>query len=186
MQYYGTPEIPENARRIEHRDEHGHIHYHYEGEPEFGAGKYPLFLKMARDILFLDPYYKEAIIYSAGSLAFNLNKTDEAVSLLNTALIFSPGEWQYIKLLGAIAQKKLKNKEKILEFLYELAMFDDTPVLIKQMAAFLNKRANNLNIAEKIYKKILETTKDEFYIKNAKKSLEEIRKIRYENIKNHK
>lgn len=186
MQYYGTPEIPENAKVIEHRDSHGHIHYHYEGEPEFGAGKYPLFERMAKDIIFLDPYYKEAIIYSAGSLAFNLNRPEQAISLLNLGLIFSPKEWQYIKMLAAIAQSKLQDKQKIASFMYEIAMFDDTPVMVKQIAAFLNKRAGKIENALKIYKKILLTTKDEFYIKNAIRNIELIEKRKYEDTENYK
>ncbi|PIS46586.1 MAG: hypothetical protein COT17_07840 [Elusimicrobia bacterium CG08_land_8_20_14_0_20_51_18] len=175
MQYYGTAEIHEGAKKHEHCDERGHCHHHYEGEPEFGKGDYPLFVQMTRDIIFLDPYFKEAVLYSAGSLAFNLNKPDDAVSVLNTALLFTPGDWHYVKLLGAIAQSRLRNKEKIAEFMYEIAMREDTPVMVKQIAAFLNKKAGRKLKAAEIYGNILKTTKDPFYLDNARRQLEALK-----------
>ncbi len=170
LQYYGTPEVPKGAKVHEHDDGHGHKHIHYEGEPEFGSGNYPLFYSYAREILFLDPYFKNAVLYSCGALAFNLNRIDQASALLKTAMLYST-DTQYYKMLAAIAAKNSKNRKDLANILYEIAIKPETPVIIKNSAAWANKQAGAFDRAADIYRLILETTKDEFYIKIAKKNL---------------
>jgi tetratricopeptide (TPR) repeat protein len=173
MQYYGTKEIAKGAKRIAHSDGHGHIHYHYEGEGEFGSGHYPLFYPMTLNLLFLNPYYKEFILYSSASMAFNLNKEEEAISILENALQYYK-EIEFYKLLLAIGYSKAKDKVRLAEELYPIAMQRETPVIVKNLTAFLNKKANKNREALNIYRLILETTKDEYYIDKARKNIAEL------------
>ena len=56
-------------------------------------------------------------------------------------------------------------------------MEPDCPVMIRQLAAFLNKKAGNYRAAYRIYATILGTTKDRFYIDNAVKEMRKLEKI---------
>lgn len=170
LQYYGTPEVPEGAEVHEHDDGHGHVHKHYEGEPEFGSGEYPLFYPYSREILFLDPYFKNAALYSCGALAFNLKRPNEAIALLKTAMLYSSND-EYYKMLAAIGAKNAGSNKELAELLYQVAMKPSTPVIIKNSAAFVNRKIGRNDKAMEIYRLILETTHDEFYIRNAKKNL---------------
>ncbi|MEI7481877.1 MAG: hypothetical protein WCK75_05965 [Elusimicrobiota bacterium] len=167
MQYYGTPELLEGEVEEEARE-----------RGENGTGKYPDFLPVARHILALDPYFTNAGLYAAGSLAFNMARPEEAVSLLNGALIYRPKEWKYVALLAAIGYSKAKDPAKVSELIKPLIMEPDCPVMIRQLAAFLNKKMGNYSDAYKIYKTILETTKDRFYIDNAGKEMAKLEKMK--------
>ena len=48
---------------------------------------------------------------------------------------------------------------------------NDCPVMIKQLAAFLNKKAGNYANAHAIYLNIFKTSKDAQYVKNAEKEI---------------
>ena len=167
MQYYGTPELLEGEGEEEALE-----------RGENGAGKYPDFLPVARHILALDPYFTNAGLYAAASLAFNMARPEEAVSLLNGALIYRPKEWKYVALLAAIGYSKAKNPAKVSELITPLIMEPDCPVMIRQLAAFLNKRMGNYSAAYRIYKTIIETTKDRFYIDNARKEMAKLEKMK--------
>ncbi|MFA6435170.1 MAG: hypothetical protein WCW52_10790 [Elusimicrobiales bacterium] len=167
LQYYGTPEVERPP------DETGR----HELEAGFGGGRYREFLPMARHLLALDPYFTSAGLYAAGSLAFNMSRPDEALSLLNEALIYRPKEWKYVKLLAAIGYSKAHDPSKVSELLMSLIMEPDCPVMIRQQAAFLNKKAGNYRVAYRIYKTILKTTKDPFYIDNARKEMAKLEKL---------
>ncbi len=169
IQYYGTPELAEGETEAsEEAYERG----------ENGEGQYPDFLPIARHVLALDPYFTNAGLYAAGSLAFNMARPDEAVSLLNGALIYHPKEWKYVKLLAAIGFSKAKDPAKVAELIMPLLMEPDCPVMIRQLAAFLNKKAGNYRAAYQIYKTILETTRDQFYIDNARKEMAKLEQMK--------
>lgn len=141
---------------------------------DYAGGNYPLFYRQALDIVNVNPYYTNAVLYSVMCLAFGLEETKKAISLLKIALLYDPYNTRYLKILTAVMVKELKNNnydKEMLDYLYNVGMMDDTPVLLKQTAAFLNKKAGNYVKAYNLYKKILVTTKDEFYIENAKKQI---------------
>ena len=154
MQYYGTraPEAQESP-------------------VQYGAGRYPEFLPIARHILALDPYFVNAGLYAAGSMAFNMYRPEEAVSFLNGALLYNPREWKYLTLLSAIGYSKARDPGKVAEIITPLLNEPDCPVMLRQLGAFLNKKAGNYRAAYLIYRTILATSKDSFYVENAKKEM---------------
>jgi tetratricopeptide (TPR) repeat protein len=168
MQYYGTPELEwEPVPLLKKKDP----------SQTYGAGRYPDFLPMARHILALDPYFSNACLYAAGSLAFNISRPEEAISLLNIARIYNPKEWKFVTLLAAIGYSTAKNPEEVAKTITPLIMEPDCPVMLRQLAAFLNKKAGNYRAAYLIYKTILETTKDKFYLENAAKELAKLETV---------
>ena len=180
MQYYGAPELEAGDYPDGEKDGAGH------GQPgrlsrldrQFGEGAYPDFLPIARHILALDPYFTNAGLYAAGSLAFNMARPDEAVSLLNGALVYHPKEWKYVTLLAAIGYSNAGDPAKVAELIMPLIKEPDCPVMIRQLAAFLNKKAGNYSAAYGIYKVILETTKDRFYIDNAGREMAKLEQMK--------
>ncbi|HAF94917.1 MAG TPA: hypothetical protein DCG50_02565 [Elusimicrobia bacterium] len=170
MQYYGTHE--HIAGEEEEEEEHGHSHHGL----DFGAGNYPEFMALSRHIAALDPYFKNAVLYSAGSLAFNLNRPGEAAELLNYALVNTPREWKFLIMLTAIGYSKSSEPAKVAQIIAPLVRERDCPVMLKQLAAFLNKKAGNYEAAAVIYADILQTSKDPFYTLNSEKELKMIEK----------
>ncbi len=165
MQYYGTPEDGLSIYKPMTKEQ----------AEVYGAGKYPHFFSMAEHIIQLDPYFKNAVLYSAASLAFNLNQPEPAIRLLNLALEYLPKEWKYLTMLAAIGYSKAENPNKVASSLMPLIKESDCPVMVKQLVAFLNKKAGNYANAYKIYLNIAETSKDESYVKNAIKELQKMK-----------
>jgi len=165
MQYYGSSESddPEAARSGPD------IHY--------GEGDYPEFLPLARHVLALDPYFTSAGLYAAGSLAFNMARPEEAVGFLKGALLDRPKEWKYLTLIAAIGYSKAKDPAKVSEVIEPLLKEPDCPVMLRQLAAFLNKKAGNYKKAYFIYRTILHSSKDKFYVENARKEMAKLEKF---------
>ncbi|MCK5106203.1 MAG: hypothetical protein KAQ76_01465 [Elusimicrobiales bacterium] len=168
MQYYGTTEDGVSIYKPMSKDQ----------AEAYGSGRYPDFFSMAEHIIQLDPYFKNAVLYSAACLAFNLNKPESAIKLLNLALEYLPKEWKYLTMLAAIGYSKAENPTKVASSLMPLIKESDCPVMVKQLVAFLNKKAGNYANAYKIYLNIAETSKDKYYVENA---MEELQKMRFEN-----
>ncbi|MEI7529880.1 MAG: hypothetical protein WCK76_13170 [Elusimicrobiota bacterium] len=169
MQYYGTEEF---AGDDEHENEPGHKHdAHCRHGANFGTGKYPGFLPMARHILEIDPGFVSAGLYGAGSLAFNMGRTAEAEELLAYGLRYSPKEWKYLKVLAAIGYSKAEDPAAVAGQIQPLLKEPDCPVMLKQLAAFLNKKIGNFPAAAVIYADIAATSRDEAYVQNARREL---------------
>ena len=172
MQYYGTKEFagevevpPELLKAMPGADA---------DDLAYGRGKYPSFLPLARHILEVDPYFSAAGLYGAGALAFNMDRPAEAEELLNFGLKYSPKEWRFLTLLAAIGYSKAKDPAAVAATIRPLLKDPDCPVMLKQLAAFLNKRAGNYAAAAAIYADIAATSKDGAYVANAKKELEKL------------
>ena len=189
MQYYGTRELKDGEtagqREREEREAaleeareraQGGAAHHHHGDigPDFGGGKYPEFLARSRHVLELDPGFVSAGLYSAGSLAFNLNRPAEAEELLRFALLYRPREWKYLQVMAAIGYSKAANPAAVAESLKPVLRDPECPAMLKQLSAFLNKRAGNYAAAAAIYADILATSRDPFYVDNARRELAEL------------
>lgn len=183
MQYYGSSEL-----RHDDGDEDGDPRFdwlkpredgeHHHDHAAHGAGgRYADFLPRARHVLEMDPGFYAAGLYGAGSLAFNLNRPDEAVALLEYALKYSPREWKYLKVLAAIGYSRGgADPAAVAAALEPLLKDPDCPVMLKQQAAFLNKKIGNYAAAAAIYADIASTSRDMFYVRNAERQLEALAK----------
>lgn len=182
MQYYGSSELShddgdgDEDPRFEwlKPGERGHHHDHAELN---GGGRYPEFLALARHVLEIDPGFAAAALYGAGSLAFNLNRPEEAVELLEYALKYSPREWRYLNVLAAIGYSRQGgDPAAVAASLAPLLKDPDCPAMLKQQAAFLNKKLGNYPAAAAIYADIAATSRDPFYVRNAERQLEALAK----------
>ncbi|MBI4352260.1 MAG: hypothetical protein HY550_12560 [Elusimicrobia bacterium] len=167
LQYYGSREF--------HGEEEAGNGEHRHGEHEnYGAGDYPLFFPMARHVLEVDPAFTAAGLYGAACLAFNMQRGEEARALISFALGYNPKEWKYLTMLAAIGYSRSGNAAAVAETIAPILKDPDCPVMLKQLAAFLNKKAGNYAAAAAIYADIAATSRDEAYVKNAVKELKKL------------
>jgi len=166
MQYYGTADLSEHEAHAAGGSHQGCSH-----GADFGGGNYPLFLPLARHILEIDPGFVSAGLYGAGALAFNINRTTEAEELLAYGLRYSPKEWKYLNVLAAIGYSKAGNPAAVAEQIQPLLKEPECPVMLKQLSAFLNKKAGNYAAAAVIYADIAATSHDAAYVENARREL---------------
>ena len=171
MQYYGT-------REFTGEDEHGGGQHHHDEHENYGGGSYPQFLPMARHVLEVDPAFTAAGLYAAASLAFNMQRGEEAQELINYALKYNPREWKYLTMLAAIGYSKAQNPVAVAAAIAPILNDPDCPVMLKQLAAFLNKKAGNYAAAAAIYADIADTSRDEAYVKNARRELEKLARMK--------
>ena len=64
------------------------------------------FMRLGLHVIELDPYFRNAVLYTAGCLAFNLERPYEALGTLNYALKNTPKDWKFLKLVAAIGYSK--------------------------------------------------------------------------------
>lgn len=169
MQYYGTKEGV-NAEMTEY-----YVYGLAERQPaDYDKGNYPELYERAQRVLSLDPYYKYAALYASCSLAFNLDRPDEALKLLFFARRYMPGDVGYNACIAAIGFSKSKNPEQAADMLDGPVREPDCPSMVKQLAAFLNKRIKRYARAYEIYQDLYFTSKDAGYVKNAREQMQKL------------
>ncbi len=175
MQYYGTPELGDGEQSGEYdwlvpgpRSEAERARHEAAMN---GEGRYPEFLSRSLHVLQIDPYFAAAGLYSATALAFNMNRPSEAEELLRYALKYSPREWKYLNVLAAVGYSRSSDPAAVASSIAPLLKDPDCPVMLKQLAAFLNKRSGNFAAAAAIYADIAATSRDQAYVKSAEKEL---------------
>lgn len=168
--YYGTPEAG-------HED---HEHQEHQGEAPFdpahperswGGGRFPEVGPRARRIIEIDPTFSYAVLYAAGALAFNLNRAQEALDLLQEALDREPKNTQYRVYLAAIGVSRTGDPRRAAELLEPALADPDCPTMVKSTAAFMHRRLGNKRRAAEIYLDILEHSKDPGYRDIARRGL---------------
>ncbi len=172
MQYYGTRELAPG----EEEQEYAWLLPHGEHEPhdqhaENGEGRYPEFLPLALHVMQLDPGFTAAGLYAAGSLAFNMDRPAEAERVLDLALKYYPDDWKYAKLLAAVGYSKSASPAEVARTIKPLLADKDCPVMLKQLAAFLDKKSGDYAGAAAIYADIAATSRDPGYVANARREL---------------
>lgn len=186
LQYYGTPEletmrISAKGKHVTKEDIEMSEYSLYGIAPKvysaIEGGNYPQILSRARYILSLDPYFKYAAVFSAGVLAFNLNRGMEAIELLEFAKKYSPYYKDYDLYIAAIGYSKAKNPEKAAQILDEAIKNPQTPAIVKNVTAFLHKKLGNYRRAYEIYLDIYQNSKDPKYVDRAEKQLTEMKKL---------
>lgn len=179
MQYYGTQQcLDEEKKEDSHRSVvQGYHHHHDYGDRDAGTGKYPDIFPRSRHILDLDPYFTHAGLYSAGALAFNLGRSDEAIELIEQAKRYEPREWKYSAYLAAIGYRLAGNPGKVADILAPVVRDPECPTMIKQLVAFLNKKIKRYRAAAEIYADIAMTARDPYYVRNSRQELAKLEKI---------
>jgi len=131
------------------------------------GGVYPELLARTKRVLWLDPYFRFAVFYAAGALAFNLHRPQEALEVLAEGGKWLPKEWKYDVLAAAIGYSKNGDPTKQAAELDRVISDPDAPDMLRQLAAFLNKKAGNYRRAYEIYGMLLHSS-DQGYVSNAR------------------
>jgi tetratricopeptide (TPR) repeat protein len=164
MMYYGSAE--EEAPE-EHEEAGPHVHM------RFGSGQYPDLGPRTLRIMDLDPYFAYAPLYTAGALAFNLGRPEEAIQLLDAALKWDPHQWKYRAYIAGIGSNKKGNPAEAVQLLTPVLSDPECPVLLKNMVAFLDRKLGRRSEAIRIYLDIL-NSRDPSYSKMARRALREL------------
>ncbi len=180
LQYYGAPEKPldrDTTFRLEwdmtkylfgmgvekevcKKDgctSEGHYHSHTEG------GVYPKLYSYARRVVNLDPFFQYAYLFSAGALAWNLNRPEEAQSLLRRgietmekyrpSITRDPSQpyWQLHLYLSAIIYRNEGRHDEMTALLATAAEQPGAPNLVKSVLASLYQKQGNFPAALKLW-----------------------------------
>ncbi len=166
--YYGSDE--DDSGSMEEMFEEGH---HHAGGMNFGFGRYEEVLPRARRILAVDPYWSYPVMYAASALAFNLQRPQEALDLLAEALVFRPGDRQFLSTVAAVGFHKNGDLSQALDRLMPAVDGPDSPTMLKNMAAYMNERAGRRGTAVRLYREILDS-RDASYHDNARRGLQRL------------
>ncbi|MBI3299474.1 MAG: hypothetical protein HYZ75_15010 [Elusimicrobia bacterium] len=146
----------------------------HDGHEHAAAGGYEDLLPRARRIRALDPYWSYPVLYAAGALAFNLERPDEALALLDEALALRPGDRELLATVAAVGFQKKGDLTAALERLMTAVDGPDAPTMLKNMAAFMNERLGRRETAARLYREILES-RDASYHEAAERGLARLR-----------
>jgi len=164
LQYYGSPENanPNHPRGwhrktapIEHDEHEDHVHIHLGSERNADAtGRYshsfPQLLEYTMRAGSLDPRFHFLFLFSSGALAFNLNRGDDAMAVLEQGARGDPNFWRYRLYQGAIAFRKNQEIDKAIANL-EVAIQDpECPSMIKNILGNIYIKQGNLQRAKEI------------------------------------
>lgn len=161
--YYGSYDDARETQEHAHQEAGGeHNHYDLKGYGEM--------LPRVLRILALDPYWSYPVLYGAGALAFNLDRPDEALNLLDAALKVRPGDRALLGTVAAVGFQKKGDKAAALDRLMPAVEGPDAPTMLKNMAAFMNERLGRRETAARLYREIL-ASRDSSYIQPAERGL---------------
>ena len=169
--YYGSAE----AGCSEHGDHHGHAHFDpAHPERSWGGGRYSELGPRALRILDADPSFGYAALFAAGALAFNLNRPDDALRVLDHALGRDPRNREFQAYVAAVGFHRRGDVAGVIARLEPFLGAPDCPVMIKHMVAFLYEKAGRRSRAVELNREILETSKDPGYRRMAAAALERL------------
>lgn len=163
-----------------HEHAHSHLHLGSEGtadatnQPSPG---FPLLVDFAIRAGTLDPRFHFAYLFASGALAFNLNRGEDAVRVLEHGIRGDPSFWRYRMYLGAISYRKNQETEKVIETLEQAIVDPDCPSMIKNILAHIYIKNGNLKRAAEIYVNLLDS-RDPSYSIHAENQLIKLGVIR--------
>lgn len=200
LQYYGTPEQP-LIKNQEYRRSGAITKFLYgwqevhdgqagndqEYDPQFGGGKYPALLSYCYRIVALDPFYTYAYLYGGGTLAWNLNRPDEALELLRHGItvmeryhhdltrdVHQP-YWQLNLYVSAIIYRTSGDHAAMVRLLETAVRQPQAPNMVKAILANIYQKQNNHPAAARLWLEIYDS-KDPSYRATAEKKLAELQR----------
>ena len=168
--YYGEPEGGPEVGEAQ-------LHSHYDPEhPEFawGGGRYSELGTRALRILDADPSFSYAALLAAGALAFNLNRPEDALRVLDYALSRDPRNLQFQAYVAAVGFHRHGDANGVIRRLAPVLGTPDCPVMIKHLVAHLYAKDGQRQKAISLYRQIRDTSKDAGYRRMAEVALERL------------
>ncbi|MCE5301130.1 MAG: tetratricopeptide repeat protein [Spirochaetia bacterium] len=105
----------------------------YYGDKTQKADRYRKLYGYLDDITNADPNFTFAYTYGSAILAFNLERYDEAIKLINKGIEYNPSFWKLHFYLGAIIFKQKGETEKYIGLLEDALKFADHPAIIERL-----------------------------------------------------
>ncbi len=188
MQYYGSAENanpnhprgwhrkPAPLHHDEHEEGHNHLHLGSEGNADATNQKslaFPQLLDYTLRAGSLDPRFHFLFLFSSGALAFNLNRGDEAMAVLEEGARGDPGFWRYRLYQGAIAFRKNQEIDKAVANLEQAILDPECPSMIKNILGNIYIKQGNLQRAKDIYLDLL-NSRDASYTTFAEQQLRKL------------
>jgi tetratricopeptide (TPR) repeat protein len=155
--YYGTFEEGNDPGVVEHE----------------GGGRYPLFLAYCERVAQIDPNFKNVFYYGGGVLGWNLNRLDEAETLLKEGIQRHPKEWRFQQFLAGLAFQKNHNINKLVEFLEGFVEQPDCPNMLRSILANIYKKQKRYRESIQIWTMVYETG-DHIYTDRALSQIREM------------
>ena len=146
--YYGTHE-ESGGLDHGHGPHDGHDHH---SDP---SKRHLELAPRAMAVLDADPAFTYAALYAAGALAFNLQRPDEALRVLDHALSRDPRNFQLRAYVGAIGFHKKGDRKAVIAALEPVLAYPDCPAMIKHLVAVLYKREGLADRARALYTELL-------------------------------
>ncbi|MFN3550729.1 MAG: tetratricopeptide repeat protein [Endomicrobiia bacterium] len=192
LQYYGSEpeEIEEDeSKEISQREnkevnDHYETHNHVEHITKIQPGKYKQLLKYLKRVVLLDPLYNLVYFYGIGSLAWNLDRPEEALDLANIGLKnleFQKEEptsdyWEIVKYQQAIYYKVAEKYKEMLDKLEEIVQSGKSPNVVKSILANLYKKYGMYEKSLKLWEELL-LSGDTEYVERAKIQIIQIKNL---------
>ncbi|MCX5782491.1 MAG: hypothetical protein NT145_07300 [Elusimicrobia bacterium] len=209
LQYYASPEKPLDketeyklsidmtkylfgypVEKTICREEGCNVETHY--HPPIEGGEYKDLLKYCLRIVNLDPFFFYVYLYGSGALAWNHNRTDEALELLQAGIknmekfklnitsdLHQP-YWQFNIYASAIIYRKKGEDIKMISLIETAAVQPEAPNLIKAILANIYQKSKKFDLALKFWT-IIYDSKDPEYSVKAKEKIIELKKLLSEN-----
>jgi len=165
LQYYGASESEESV------DEHQH-HEH-----NFGGGNYPELLAYCQRVVKLDPYFHYAYLYGAASLAWNLNRYQEALSLLQDGIKYNSSYAKFYIYIAAIEFSQKGNYRGAITKLESIIAMPECPLLVKTILAHIYRREKEYVKEYNLWIDIYQEDKRGEYLNQAVSRFAELKKI---------
>jgi tetratricopeptide (TPR) repeat protein len=160
LQYYGTPE---------------------EGQSEFdfhnGVGNYPRFLALAQRVADLDPTFTYVYYYGGAVLGWNLNRLEEAETLIKAGIVRNPSEWRLPQYLAGLAYQKNHDIAGLTAFLETLIQDPECPLMMKALLANIYKKQGLFDKALQLWE-VIYAAGDPHYQQRALEQTVDIQKRR--------
>jgi len=204
LQYYGSPEKPADkdneyelsvdmakmyfAHSLIKDKEALHEDIEHRYQVNYEGGVYRQLLQHCSRIINLDPFFSYVYLYGAGSLAWNLNRPDEAIQLLQNGIsgmerykaditkdVQQPF-WQYHLYISAIIYRKMGETAKMTSMLEMAVTQPECPSMVKAVLANIYQKENKAVPALKLWIEIYDSH-DPTYHERSKQKIAELRKL---------
>ena len=180
LQYYGGP-APED---LCHPEGLYHTDDHFEHITKIQPGKYKRFIDYCRRVVILDPLYSYVYFYGVGSLAWNLERPDEALELVDIGLKnldfqkedANSDYWELVKYQQAIYYKLGGKYLEMIDKLKEIVDGGKAPNMVKAILANLYKKYGRYEEALLIWEELL-LSGDPEYIERAKRQILQLKNL---------
>jgi tetratricopeptide (TPR) repeat protein len=156
----------------------GHVFWiqviQYYGNGENGADHYSKLYDYCRLASDLNPQFIPVYTYGAAALAYQVNRLDEAVRLLQKGILANPQENRLKLMLAAIAYHSNADYNKEIPFLEFQIAQGNAPTMLVNILANTYMKAGHDEEAIRLWRHILATTDSDVQKEEASKKLKEL------------